>query len=555
MFRKILSDNNKKKKKLTILPDNKNKPRISTNSLFYLLFICLVITFLFLTIGSIKIGHLSLTYDEPRHYQYGESIYQLNSDRLMGDDSKMPISVLNVFPVKLAEYIFHPKFTDIRIGRISTILVSLLLGCLCFLWVRSLYGKWVGLLGFGLFVFEPNILAHSQLITTDIYAAATVTLTLFMCRRFLEKPNIRGGILLGLALGLSQITKYSSILLYPIILLLVFIHFGEWFFVQLRRRYYRKIGSALLILIKYGTLILVASAFIINLGYLFNRSGTTLGESQFKSLGIPSLQSLLPVLNRIPIPLPYPYYEGLDRTITNERTGSTYGNIYLLGQIREGGSFPGYFFVAFLLKVPLPILALLGVSFWDWLRSFRKDEFVRQDMYLLFPALIYSIYFNFFFHAQIGIRYLLIIFPILLIFSTRVFRNRSSYLRRSRIIFGLSGIYLIVSVASYFPNYLSYFNELVINRTNAYHYLADSNLDWGQNEGNLHRLLSQHPDYIIDPPLPTSGIIVVGVNELVGVKGSPQDFRWLRENFEPIGNFRHSYLIFDISPSDLTKFK
>ncbi len=206
-------------------------PHISTKSQFYILFVCLVITFLFLTIGSIVIGRLSLTYDEPQHFKYGESIYQLNSDRLTYDDSKMPVSVLNVFPVKLAEFIFGREFEDINIGRISTILISLLLGFLCFFWVRSLYGKWVGLLGFGLYVFEPNILAHSQLITTDIYAAATVTLTLFMCRRFLEKPNIRGGILLGLVLGLCQITKYSGLLLYPIILLLVFIHYGDWFLV------------------------------------------------------------------------------------------------------------------------------------------------------------------------------------------------------------------------------------------------------------------------------------------------------------------------------------
>jgi 4-amino-4-deoxy-L-arabinose transferase-like glycosyltransferase len=532
-------------------------PRISKNFLFFLLLIGLVIIFLFLTLGSILIGHLSLTYDEPNHFRYGELIYHLKSDRF--DDSKMPISVVNVVPVKLAELILGAKFEDIwqvmSIGKISTIFISLLLGCLCFLWVRSLYGKWVGLLGFGLYVFEPNIIAHSQQITTDIYAAATVTLTLFLCWRFLEFPNFRRGILLGLALGFCQIAKYSGILLYPILLLFVIVRYGKLFLAQLRRKAYRNIGSAFMALIKYGTLILLTSVFVINLGFLFNRSGTALGNYQFKSGFFQSIQHISPVLNRIPIPLPYPYLEGLDWVMFYERTGENIASIYLLGEIRKGAGFPGYYLVAFLLKVPIPILALLCLSLWDWLRSFRKDEFIRQDMYLLIPALVYSIYFNFFYRAQIGIRYLLVVFPILLIFSTRVFRNLTRFSRRSWLILGLAGCYLIISVASYYPDYLAYFNEFVINRTYAYRYLADSNLDWGQNREELTEFLSQHPDYYFDPVGPTAGIVVVGVNEFVGVIGSPDDFRWLRENFEPVGNFRHVYLIFDIPPSDLSKIK
>jgi hypothetical protein len=531
-------------------------PGISKNLLFYFLFIGLVSIFLFLTLGSIVVGHLSLTYDERSHFRYGEVIYDLKSDRV-DKNSTMPVSVINVIPVKLAEKLFGLTFADerrIKIGKIPTVFISLLLGILCFQWGRSLYGKWVGLLGFGLYVFEPNIIAHSQQVTTDIYAAATVTLTLFLCWRFLQFPNIRRGILLGLALGLCQIAKYSDILLYPILLLLVFVRYGEWVFVRLRQKSYLSIGSAIMVLIKYGALILVTSVFVINLGFLFTRSGTALGDYEFKSRIFQSIQHFSPAISGMPIPLPYPYLDGLYLARFNEQTGVNFGNIYLLGETRKGTGFLGYYLVASLLKIPLPILALLCVSLWDWLRSFRKDEFIRQDMYLLIPALIYSIHFSFFFRQQIGIRYLLVVFPVLIIFSIRVFRNGSHFSRRSWIILGLAGIFLIISVASYFPNYLSYFNEFVINRTFAYRYLADSNLDWGQNSEELAKFLSQHPDYHFDPTGPTAGIVVVGVNEFVGV-GSPDDFRWLRENFKPIGNFRYSYLIFDISPSDLTKIK
>ena len=531
--------------------------RISSDRLFYILFIGLIIVFLFLTLGSIVLGHLSLTYDEPQHFRYGEMIYHLNSDRF--DDSKMPISVINVIPAKIAGKLLGKYISSewqlMSVGRISTILISLMLGILCFYWSKTLYGKWAGLLCFGLYVFEPNLIAHSQLVTTDIYAAATLTLTLYVFWRFLEKPNLKWGILTGFALGLSQIAKYSSILLIPILLLLTVMRHAEWLISTIKNRSFGKIGQALVTFTKFFILILVITTLVINIGFLFNRTGVALGNYHFKSDFFQSLQQSIPALKYIPVPVPYPYLEGLDFVMFRERTGDGYGNIYLLGELRKGAGFAGYYFIASLFKVPLAILALLIFALWDWLRSFRKEEFFRQEMVLLVPALIYAIYFNFFNRAQIGIRFYLAIFPILLIFMTRVFRKWPEFSKQSRIIFGMAGLYLIISVFSYFPNYLSYFNELVPNRTFAYKYLADSNIDWGQNRANLTEFLEQHPDYQFQPSTPTAGTVIVGVNELTGVVGGPQEYQWLRENFKPIANFDDTYLIYKISPSDLSKVK
>ena len=528
-------------------------PRVSANTIFILLFLSLTAVFLFLTLGSVILGHLSLTYDEPQHFKYGELIYNLQSDRF--DDSKMPVSVLNVIPSKVAEHFFGNSFSNqwqvMSIGRITTIFVSWLLAVLCFIWIKSLYGKWVGLIGFGLYVFEPNIIAHSQLITTDIYAAATVTLSLFAFWKFLEKPDLKRAVLAGLALGLCQIAKYSGILLYPILILLIFLRYGGWVFVHIRQRGWRNLVRGIWIFIKYCIVFLITSIVVINVGFLFNRTAMPLGNYQFKSSFFQSLQKINPLIDKMPIPLPYPYVEGLDFVMFRERTGDGYGNIYLLGQLRQGVGFPGYFLVASLFKIPISILILFGVSLWGWLRSFRWNEFLKVDMFFVVPGLVYSIYFNFFFEAQIGIRFLLVIFPIMLIFITRFFKNWSGFSKRLRILSGLAGIYLVVSVLSYFPFYLSYFNELVLDRTQSYRILADSNIDWGQNKAELTEFLSQHPDYSFEPTVPTAGTVVVGVNELIGVVGKPEDFQWLRERFKPVGNFRYSYLIYNISPSEI----
>jgi len=112
-------------------------------------------------------------------------------------------------------------------------------------------------------------------------------------------------------------------------------------------------------------------------------------------------------------------------------------------------------------------------------------------------------------------------------------------------------LYAVVSVLSYHPYYLSYFNEFVWDRKQAYKYLADSNLDWGQAKNELWLHISEHPGAIYAPKKVRAGYIVVGVNDLVGVTDDPQQYAWLRENFEPIGTVAYSYLIYDISTEEI----
>ncbi|MBU1627740.1 hypothetical protein KKB18_10265 [bacterium] len=110
-------------------------------------------------------------------------------------------------------------------------------------------------------------------------------------------------------------------------------------------------------------------------------------------------------------------------------------------------------------------------------------------------------------------------------------------------------IYLVISVLSYFPHYISYFNELVWDRKQAYKILADSNIDWGQNGWYLKQYKEKHPDAIVEPLSPKSGKIVVGVNQLVGATVDPERYRWLRENFKPANHIAYSYLVYEI-PSE-----
>jgi hypothetical protein len=105
----------------------------------------------------------------------------------------------------------------------------------------------------------------------------------------------------------------------------------------------------------------------------------------------------------------------------------------------------------------------------------------------------------------------------------------------------------VVSVLSYHPHYIPYFNEIVWDRRYAYKYLADSNLDWGQADFYLEDYLAENPNARVEPLQPRDGTTIVSVNALVGVEGERDRYAWLRENFEPVDTIGYMYLVYEIS--------
>src|SRR5262249_58886240 len=57
-------------------------------------------------------------------------------------------------------------------ARLPVVLLSALLGLGVFFWARESYGWQAGYLALALYIFNPDILAHSQLVTTDLALSA-----------------------------------------------------------------------------------------------------------------------------------------------------------------------------------------------------------------------------------------------------------------------------------------------------------------------------------------------------------------------------------------------
>jgi hypothetical protein len=162
----------------------------------------------------------------------------------------------------------------------------------------------------------------------------------------------------------------------------------------------------------------------------------------------------------------------------------------------------------------------------------------------------FTVYFNFLSNAHWGIRMFLVVFPLLHVFCGVLLRDGIPRGPRARAALGVAGAWLVISVLSYYPHYIPYFNELVWDRKHAYKILSDSNLDWGQGQHELARWRESHPRAIVEPRVPRSGMVVVGATTLTGVVNAKR-YKWLRDNFEPVGHIAYSYLIFDVPEARL----
>lgn len=542
----------------------KIKPNLNYSPNFF----AFLLACLFFLVGFFSVLGRSPTYDESLHYLYGKQVLQGNSNRpeIIGSldgakfsGSLMPISALNALPkiigdlLKIKDGILYLLFGGLVSARLVTIFISTLAALLVYKWAYSLYGFVPAIFSLLLYIFDPNIIAHSQLTTTDTYAWGTSLLVFYSAWKFANQRTWQNGLFWSLVLGISSLAKYTTIILIPLSLLAIIIYdmpkFLETYKEQPALAIKKHTGNYLTYLA--GSVII--SILIINIGFLFNKPFIPFGEYKFSSHLLNGIQTRYPFLNNVPVPVPFPYVEGFDLTYYYGEEGRAYGNIYLLGELRNGKyGFKGYYLVASFFKTPIATqIITLSAFILYFTRKKYRQSFFSDDIFMFLPILFFTIYFNFLFNINNGIRYYLVLFPLLFVFCGSLFTGWNQFSKTQKTLSMALAAYLIVSTLSYFPHFIPYFNEFLTDRRQAYKILADSNLDWGQDEYILEDFLASHPDAVYNPEAPTSGLIVASVNELVGVLKKPEKYTWLRENFEPDETLAYTYLVYHISTEEL----
>ncbi len=361
-------------------------------------------------------------------------------------------------------------------ARVPMILVSCLLAWLVFTWAKTAFGIAGGLFSLLLYTMEPNILAFSRVVYTDIGASLAYLAFFYCVWRFAKSPIFQNALLAILAASLSPLVKHSMVIILPI-----------WILVLAGMVVARKISVRKGMV--YVVLTLFVALFLLNLTYgfhthAFNSQDLKLVASWF------NLDTngcfLNKFLDRYSIlPVPADYLKGMDIVVNHNRLGHP---AYLLGQFSTKGWWY-YFPCAFFFKTPVPfiLLTILGLGWLIAQAVFRKNG---TAAFLLAPFVLYCAI-SMSSQINIGLRHFLPVFPFILISIGGFFQflwDRRAVLRW--IVFAL-GIVMVINSLMIRYDPLEYFNELAGGPENGWRYLGESNLDGGQNFYKLAEFLKK----------------------------------------------------------------
>ena len=97
---------------------------------------------------------------------------------------------------------------------------------------------------------------------------------------------------------------------------------------------------------------------------------------------------------------------------------------------------------------------------------------------------------------------------------------------------------------------MSYFNETVLDRSQAWRIVADSDLDWGQADMAAKSWLSDHSEGLWNPDVPAPGPVLLSANRLTGVLGHPNRMKCFREHLPPNEHIAGALYPLNMEPRD-----
>ncbi len=335
------------------------------------------------------------------------------------------------------------------LARIPMILLTMGLGVLGLHIARSLWGKWAGVIGLGLILFDPTVMAHGRYATTDVGGSMMLLLASWLLWRLWHGGSL---VWAAVGLGLAFASKLSNLGFVPIwgVMAILPLYLSQEETQQ--RHGGRRLARYL-------------AAGVLSIGVVWAIFGFEWGAFLF-------LDERLHWLNQWQGPMPT-FWAGVERIMF--KTGG--GEPAFLNGAYAADGFRTYFPIALWAKtVPTTLLAFVVAA--GWLLVKRPTR--HKALFWLLPAVAY-----FALAVQgglnIGYRHLMPILPMLYICVAGL--TTCGWL--GRLLATLTLLGTIVSSLLIHPHYLSYFSPVVGGASNGWQILIDSNVDWGQD---LYRL-------------------------------------------------------------------
>ena len=435
--------------------------------------------------------HQSQTWDEACHIFAG---YNYWKDGDFGDNPEHPplvklLAALPLLPMQLnvplhpgvfskeADFITATDFVYKNDAdailfrtRMMAALLTLLLALLIFVTSKEMLGVAPAFIALVLFVFEPNILAHGAVVTTDMGMSCFLLATVYAFYRYVKKPGVERMLLAGLAVGLALATKHSAILIPLILFALAGYEVIRGESGKTRMRQATRLVGAIVVV----GVVAVAILWDFYGFHLDARPGVDAGERVVQNAGrlkSPLQRTMIQTAARWRL-LPQSYLYGL----SDVGFTADFSHSYLLGTVYPHGRW-FYFPVAFVIKTTLGLLILLALFPLALARS--KIDCGRELMFLVIPAAIYLLV-AMSSGMNIGVRHILPIYPLLMMLAAWCGWRLMQRQRLWVYVVALLLAWNIVSSARTAPVYIPYANELWGGPSQTYRYLSDSNADWGQ---------------------------------------------------------------------------
>lgn len=364
-------------------------------------------------------------------------------------------------------------------ARMAASLLTVLLALLVFLAAREMFGTRAGFIALTLLVFDPNLLAHGALVTTDAGLTCFLFATVYTFYRYVVAPSAGRLLAVAIAAGFALGAKHTGILVFPMLLLLAIGELvGErdgkqganYAMTDRRRSALRLVGALAVITIISVTLLWGFYGF----RYAARPDGLQLNppSAQYiQQLSRPHEAKLLAAVNHYHL-LPESYIYGL----ADVRMIADFYSSFLLGKTYPHGVW-FYFPFAIAIKSTLAFLLLAGLTAWAIFT--RRLRGWREIMFLTVPPAFY-LFIAMSSHMNIGVRHVL---PIYAFLSVLIAGAASALITRNRrwlyVIAALLLFQVVTSVRA-FPTYISYANEAWGGQARAWWLLSDSNADWGQ---------------------------------------------------------------------------
>lgn len=383
-------------------------------------------------------------------------------------------------------------------ARLACTVFTLLLALAVFLAGRALFSPAAGIAALALLVFDPLLLAHGTLVSTDVGSALFLFTTTLAFFAYVRRPSPVRLLLTGLLAGLALVAKFTGIFIVPLLLLLAVAE-------SLRRRSL----SSLARLLAAAVAALFVGYLVLWLFYGFRflpaRNGLALSPPlapYLSSLPNPAQGEKLALLARFHL-LPQAYIWGLANT---KHTEFQYVS-YFFGHIYRHGPWQ-YFPVAFLIKSTLPfLLLLLLVPFLRYHlrrttlapraaapgseRSSPTPPSLQQLIFLLLPVLLYFGVVTSS-HFEIGARHLMPVYPFLYVLAGWALATLFEVGRPWAVLGTVLLLWQVVTSVRVAPAYMAYGNEAMGGPLAVRRYLSDANVDWGQQLKTVHTYLAQN---------------------------------------------------------------